>query len=180
MIVADDVGEKLEEEGEQQQADVHAIHVRIGGHDDAVIAKAVESLLDIERRLEEVKFLVLVNDFFGQTVGVQRFAFEAKTACVCTSRVAVREPAAESPSTIKRAFLGSRIAVAEVQAAIAQLAFVQGSFLGALAGDVADAGQFLPLVVVLLDLLFDDLGGLAVFVQVGVRGLLREFADKTP
>ncbi len=65
-----------------------------------------------------------------------------------------------------------------MEAAIAQLLVVQRGFLGALLGDVTDAGEFLPLVLVLLDLLFDDLGGFAVLVQVGVERLLEELADE--
>jgi hypothetical protein len=40
MSVADHLREELEEEGEQQQADVHAVHIGIGGDDDAVVAQA--------------------------------------------------------------------------------------------------------------------------------------------
>ena len=40
MPVADQFGEELEEEGEQQQADVHAVDVGIGGDDDLVVAQA--------------------------------------------------------------------------------------------------------------------------------------------
>jgi hypothetical protein len=39
-----------------------------------------------------------------------------------------------------------------VQAAVAQLAVVERGLLRPLAGDVADAGEFLALVLVLLDL----------------------------
>ena len=65
-----------------------------------------------------------------------------------------------------------------MEAAVAELLIVQRGFLRALFGDVADAGEFLPLVFVLFDFLADDFGGLAVFVQVGVERLLHEFADE--
>ena len=62
VAAADDVGEELEEERDQQQADVHAVHVGVGGDDDLVVAQFVEVVLDVQRVLEEVKLLVLVDD----------------------------------------------------------------------------------------------------------------------
>jgi hypothetical protein len=50
VVVLHQVGEELEEEGHQQQADVHAVHVGIGGDDDAVVAQAVHAVLDVPAR----------------------------------------------------------------------------------------------------------------------------------
>ena len=72
----DDVGEELQEEREQQQADVHAVHVGVGRDDDLVVAQAVEAVLDVERGLEKVELLVLVDDFFREAVGVERLAIQ--------------------------------------------------------------------------------------------------------
>jgi hypothetical protein len=63
VAVAHEVGEELQEEGDQQQADVHAVHVGIGGDHDLVVAQAVEVFLDLER-VGGGKLLVLVDDFF--------------------------------------------------------------------------------------------------------------------
>jgi hypothetical protein len=57
---------------------VHAVHVGVGGDDDLVVAQAVEAVLDVQRGLEEVKLLVLVDDLLGEAVGVERFALSAR------------------------------------------------------------------------------------------------------
>lgn len=62
MALGDELGEKLEEKRDQQQADVHAVDVGVGRDDDLVVAQAVHALLDIQRALEEVEFLVLVDN----------------------------------------------------------------------------------------------------------------------
>ena len=76
MPVADQVGEELQEKRDQQQPDVHAIHVGIRGDHDFVVAQAVEAFLDVQRRLEKMKLLVLVDHFLREPVGVQRFALQ--------------------------------------------------------------------------------------------------------
>lgn len=42
VIISHDEREELQEKGEQQQADMHAIHVGVGGDDDLIVAEAVE------------------------------------------------------------------------------------------------------------------------------------------
>ena len=154
MVVADDVGEELQEEREQQQADVHAVDVGVGGDDDLVVAQAVEAVLDVERGLEEVEFLVLVDDFLGEAVGVERLALQGEDGLrLHVARGGERAGGGVALDDEERAFLGARVAVAEVEAAVAELAVVERGLLRALAGDVADAGEFLALVLVLLDLL---------------------------
>ena len=76
MPVADHLGEKLEEEGEQQQADVHAIDVGIGGDDDSVIAQVFNAVLDVERGLEQGELLVFIHDLARQRECVERLAAE--------------------------------------------------------------------------------------------------------
>ena len=41
MPTAHQLGEELEEEGNQQQADVHPVVIGIGGDDDAVVAQSL-------------------------------------------------------------------------------------------------------------------------------------------
>ena len=179
MAVADHVGEELQEERDEQQPDVHAVHVGVGGDDDLVVAQAVEAVLNIESGLEEVKLLVLVDDLLGEAVGVERFALEREDGLsLHVARGGERAGGGIALDDENRALLGARVFVAEMQAAIAQLAIVQRRFLRAFLRDVADAGEFLPLMFVLLDLLFDDLGDRPVFVQVGVERLLQKLADE--
>ncbi len=61
-------------------------------------------------------------------------------------------------------------------AAVAQLAVVQVGLLGALAGQLGDAGHGLALLLALLYLLHHHLGGVGVLVQVVVHLLLDEVA----
>ena len=65
MIAFDQVGEELQEEGDQQQPDVHAVDIRVGRNDDLVIAQSVKTILDVKCRLQQVELLVLVDDLFG-------------------------------------------------------------------------------------------------------------------
>ena len=47
MAVAHQVGIELEEKGEHQQADVHAVDIGIGGDDDVVVAQVLDVLVDV-------------------------------------------------------------------------------------------------------------------------------------
>ena len=46
------VGEELQEEGDNQQADVHAVHIGIGSYDDFVVAQCLYAVFYISRLLE--------------------------------------------------------------------------------------------------------------------------------
>jgi hypothetical protein len=64
------VGEKLQKEGHQQQADVHAIHVGISGYHNVVIAQVVNTILNIQGVLQQVKLFVFVHYFFSEAEAV--------------------------------------------------------------------------------------------------------------
>ena len=74
MPRADHVGEELQEKRGKQQADVHAVHVGVGSDDDLVVTQVLHILLDVERRLQEVELLVLVNHLLREPVAVERLA----------------------------------------------------------------------------------------------------------
>ena len=38
---------KLQKKSEQQQADVHAVHVGVGGNDHAVVTQIIERVFDV-------------------------------------------------------------------------------------------------------------------------------------
>ena len=65
MSLLDEVGEELQEERNDEQADVHAVDIGIGSHDHLVIAQCVESVLDVKGCLQEVELLVFVDHLFG-------------------------------------------------------------------------------------------------------------------
>lgn len=48
VALPNEFGEELEEEGDEEQADVHAVDVGIGGDDDVVVAEALDSVFDVE------------------------------------------------------------------------------------------------------------------------------------
>ena len=64
------VGEELQEEGDNQQADMHAVHIGIGGYDDFVVAQCFYAVFYIQGCLEQVEFFVFINYFLGQSVGI--------------------------------------------------------------------------------------------------------------
>ena len=78
VALFDEVGEELQEEGNHQQADVHAVDIGIGGHDDLVVTEPLEAILDVERGLQEVKLLVLVNHLLGEAERIERLTTQAE------------------------------------------------------------------------------------------------------
>ena len=76
MTFLNQVGEELQEEGDNQQADVHAIHVGIRSYDDLIISERVETVLNIEGCLQEIEFLVLIDHLLGKAKGVEGFSAE--------------------------------------------------------------------------------------------------------
>ena len=51
MALFDEFWEELEEEGDKQQADVHAVYIGIRRDDDVIVAQVVEAVLNIQRIL---------------------------------------------------------------------------------------------------------------------------------
>ena len=74
MSLLHQVGEEHQEERDDQQADVHAVDIGIGGDDYLVIAKSFDAIFDVERRLQEVELIILIHHLLGHAVGVQRLA----------------------------------------------------------------------------------------------------------
>ncbi len=72
------VRKELQEERHQQQPDMHSIHVRICGNDHLVISQTLQSVLDVQRMLQEVELLVLINHFFRQPVAIQWLSTETE------------------------------------------------------------------------------------------------------
>ena len=67
MALLDEVGEELEEEGDDEQTDVHTVDIGIGSHDDLVVAQVIKSFFDVERRLQQVELLVLIYHLLGES-----------------------------------------------------------------------------------------------------------------
>ena len=57
---------------------MHTIHIGIGCNDDRVVTQVLHTILDIERRLQQVKLLILVHDLLRQAIAVQRLTTQAE------------------------------------------------------------------------------------------------------
>ena len=186
MAFLDEFGEELQEEGDDEQADVHAVDIGIGGYNHLVVAQGVESVLYVEGRLQQVELLVLVDHLLGESEAVERLAPERE------HRLGVHI-AALGDASAGRVALGDEDAalllalifhVAVVYAAVAQLAVVQVGFLGPLARQFGHAGYGFSLLLVLCNLLEHHLGHVGMLVEVVVHLLLHEvahiFIDRHP
>ena len=76
MSLANQFGEELQEEGDGEQAYVHAIDIGIGSDDDLVVSQVVEPVLYVESCLQEIELLVLIDHLLCQSEGVERLAPE--------------------------------------------------------------------------------------------------------
>ncbi len=52
---------------------MHTVDVGIGSDNNFIIPQTVQSVFNIEGGLQQVEFLVLINDLFSQAVAVKRF-----------------------------------------------------------------------------------------------------------
>ncbi len=82
MSFFDQVREELQKKGEQQQAYVHPVGIGIGCDDHLVVAQFVHALFDVERRLQQVELLVLIDNLLGESEAVERLATEAEDRLV--------------------------------------------------------------------------------------------------
>ena len=74
MTGLNQLGEELQQECEHKQANVHTVDIGIGGDNHAVIPQVVESILDVQRSLKQVEFLVLIHNLLLHAKRVERFA----------------------------------------------------------------------------------------------------------
>ena len=123
--------EELQEEGYDEQTDVHAVDIGIGSHDDLVVTQGVETLFYVESSLKEVKLLVLVDHLLGETERVERLAAQREHR-LCVYIAALRYASA-CRQTLgyedRRLFLAVVLGVGEMDAAVAQLLVVKVGLL---------------------------------------------------
>ena len=178
MAVAHEVGVELEEEGEHQQADVHSVHIGIGGDDDVVVSQVLDVLVDVQGGLQQVELLVLVAHFLGHSQAVERLTAQAEhglglhvAALGDASRCGV---ALGDEDGALEAFL---VVGVEVDTTVAELTVVQADLLRTLAGGLLDAGNLLALLFVGLDLRLKDADRFGVLVQVVVQVAFQDVED---
>ena len=70
MALLDEIREELQEEGDDEQTDMHTVHIGISSNDDLIITQRVKAFLDVKSGLQQVEFLVLIDDLLGQPEGV--------------------------------------------------------------------------------------------------------------
>ena len=154
MVPLDQVREELQEEGDQQEADVHTVHIGIGRDDHLVVAQAIQPIFDVEGSLEQVEFFIFIDDLLGQSIAVQRFTAQAE------DRLQVRVSALRDGSA-GRVTLGDEdtglfgevaFRIIQVNAAIPQFAVVQIGLLGPFTCQFGDTGNRLPLLFRIQDL----------------------------
>jgi len=157
---------------------VHTIHIGIGGNDYLIVTEAVDAFFDVEGCLQKVELFVFVNDFLGQSKGVQ--GLTAKTEDGLCVHVAALGDGATGRVSLgdEDAALLTRISfvVVEVDAAIAQLAVVQVGFLGTFASQFGHTGNGLALLFRISYLLKHHLGHFGILVQIVIHLLLHEVA----
>ena len=179
VAAADDVREELEEESDHEEPDVHAIDVGVGGEDDLLIAEVIDGVLDIERVLEEIEFLVFVDDLFGEAEGVEGFAAETEDGLGFDAAGASDGAAgAVAFGDEERAFLAVFGVGVEVDAAVAEFFVMDLGFAGAFAGDFGDASEFLAFAFVFLDFFEECFVGVLVAGEVELELFFEEGAHE--
>ncbi len=164
MPLLDQVGEELEEESQHKKANVHSVNIGIGGNNDLIIPQLIESVLDIQCRLQAVELLVLIDHRLAQSVRIQRLspqgehglgthiaALGDRTRCgksLCNKNTALL---AQVVVGFFRRFDGLGVVV--VYLAVAQFWVVEQVLLGAFAGGFGNACYRLALFLRVLNLL---------------------------
>ena len=178
VTLLDEFGKELQEEGYHKEADVHTIHIGIGSHDDLVVPEAIQSVLNVERRLQEVELLVLIHHLLGHSIAVERLSPEAEHR-LCIHVAALGNAAAGRIALgyeDARFLLAVALCIVEVYAAITQLAVVQVGFLAHLARFLGHTSHCLALTLALRHLLQDDFGHIRILVQEVIYLALHEVA----
>ena len=179
MPAAHQIRKELQEESQQKQADVHTVHIGIRRDNHIVVTQVLQTVLDVQRSLQEIELLILIHDLFSQTVRIQRLAPQAE------HRLRVHVPRL-GDGTARRISLGNEngrfilqfMVGIEMHAAVPKLAVVQADLLGTLAGNLLDTRHRLALPLRLDNLLQEQLGSIGIAVQVIVQLLRHEIHDK--
>lgn len=100
MSASNDVGIKLQEKCQHQQAYVHAVHISISGYDNIIVSQIFYGLVNIECSLQQIELFIFINYFFDRPKQFNGLPFRLKTACVVALRLLVMLPDAESPSVM--------------------------------------------------------------------------------
>ena len=182
-------GEELKEEREHEQPDVHAIHIGIGSDDDFVVSEFIESVFDVQGRLEAVEFFVLIHHGFGEAVGVERFTPEREdrlcadvaglgdgTGC---GQTLGDEDSAFLPQIVISILSGlDRFCIVVMHLTVAEFGIVEQVLLRAFASDFGNSGNGFAFFFGVLYLLEHDIRYLRMAMQVVVELGFDEIVDE--
>ena len=130
--------------------------------------------------MQEVEFLVLVNDFLLHSERVERFASQGEYSL--SLHVANFGDAATCRQTLgdenRREFAFVALSIVVVHAAVAEFFIVEGHLFGAFASLLGDAGDGFTLFFAILNLLQHGFGHLRLFVQEVVEFFFDEVVDE--
>ena len=153
VAVVDQPLEEPEEIGDHQVADVHAVHVRVGGQDDLLVAQPLDVVLDVQALHQVVHLVVLVHHVALEIPDVERLALEHEHGLVV--HVAAARDGAGGRLALAdedHRALALALLLVEVILAILELRDAQGDGLGAFARQLLDLLQFLAQLLRVLDL----------------------------
>ena len=171
MTLLDQLREELQEEGDDQQADMHTVNIRIRGHNHLIISQRVESVLNIEGSLQQVELLVLIDHLLGKTERVQWFTAQGE------HRLSVHITTLGDGSA-GRVTLGDEdtalllavvLHITEVDTAVAQLPVMQVRLLGPLTSKLCNARHGLAFLLALAHLLQHHLSHIRMLMQVVIH-----------
>ena len=82
MALAHQLGVELEEESQQQETDVHTVHIGISRNHHVIVAEIVDVFIYVEGCLQQRELFVLVDILLGSLEAVQRLTLEAEDRLV--------------------------------------------------------------------------------------------------
>ena len=178
MAFLDEVGEELQEESDDEQADVHAVNIGIGSHYHLIITKRVETVLYVESCLQKIELLVLVDHLLGEAEGVEGFSAKREHGlCVHVATFGDASTGGVALGDEDAGFLLALVLdIGVMDAAVAQLAVMQVGLLGALAGQLGHSCHSLPFALAGGNLLEHRIGNIRILMQEVIHFLLDEVA----
>ena len=181
MTVANQLREKLQEKGEQQQADVHAVDIGISRDHHAVVSQVFDALLDVERGLQQCKLLVFVHHFTRKAEGVERLATKRENRLrFDIATLGNRSRCGVTLGDEDRRFQSALVLGVEMHPAVAEFLVVHLCLTRSFAGNFLHTLEVLAFALGRENPLLDRLGDLRVFVKVIVEMGLEEIADEGP
>src|SRR5690606_8259288 len=147
--------------------------------DDVVVAQSIEAILDIQCVLQQVEFLIFIDDLFGQAKTVERLPLQTK------HRLCLHIPGFGNGATGRITLCNKNgrllitfMFITKMYLAVTQFSVVQRSLLGTFIGQFLDTGNVLALPFRLQDTFQKCIGRSRIFVQIIIQGFFDKIIDK--